>query len=267
MATMKENGSTRIQSVLRAAQALTLIASLAEEERTIANIAKHLGTTKATTYHLLNTLVDAKYLSRDAAKRYQFGLGVGVLAAAYEKQTSQPFELILPLRWLADVTGETAYFGVWRDGNIEISARATGHLAVQVANLQPGFHSDAHARASGKVLLAYVEENMRQRYLATHPLRACTPHTITDLSRLMIELNLVRSQGYGTEVEEFAEGVACMAVPLMAHGHLIGAYTVSVPIERYRSQQAFYLDNLRTAAQQAESDVGSLEEPDTVAAN
>jgi DNA-binding IclR family transcriptional regulator len=177
---------------------------------------------------------------------------VGVLAAAYERQTLPPTELTVPLRALASATGETAYLGVWRDGQIEIRAQATGHHAVQVANLKPGFHSDAHARASGKVLLAFAEPGVRDRYFAAHPLRRLTANTITEPTRLMDELDRVRSTGFATEEEEFSEGVACIAVPIITDPYLIGAYAISGPVERYRSQWATYLAQLRNTVERAQ---------------
>lgn len=242
---------TRIQSVSRAARALMLIAALPESERTVANIAKGLSATVPTTYHLLNTLVDAKFLTRDEGKRYQFGVHVGVLAAAYESQTLPPTALVVPLHELITATGETAYLSVWRDGNIEIQAQLTGHHAVQVAKLQPGFHTDAHARASGKVLLAFADSNVRERYFSTHELRRLTGKTITDIDLLRTELENVRTRGYATEEQEFSEGVACVAVPVLSDRYLVGAYTISAPFERYVHSKKDYLKALIAAAEHA----------------
>lgn len=252
--TDRQTSGTRIQSVSRAARALLLIAGLPETERTVVNIARRLGATVPTTYHLLNTLVDAKFLARDDSRRYQLGVYIGALSTAYQGQTSPPASLVIPLESIAESTGESVYLSIWRDGNIEIQAQLTGHHAVQVANLRPGFHGGAHARASGKILLAFAEPNVRERYLSTHPIDVLTPRTITNPKRLAAELDRVRNQGYATEEEEFAEGVACIAVPVVTAGFLLGAYTVSAPIERYRSSWPEYLDRLRAGASQADAD-------------
>jgi IclR family transcriptional regulator, acetate operon repressor len=241
---------------------LLLVAAMPETERTVANIAHQLGTTVSTTYHLLNTLVDEKFLARDDSRRYQLGIHIGVLSTAYQGQTSPPAALVLPLKSIADATGESVYLSMWRDGNIEIQAQLTGHHAVRVADLRPGFHSNAHARASGKVLLAFTEPNVRERYLSTHPLAALTPHTITDMKHLIGELTDVLERGYATEEEEFAEGVACIAVPVLTYGFLQGAYTVSAPVERYRSLWEEYLGHLQSGARQA--DLGLLDPPPAI---
>lgn len=126
-------------------------------------------------------------------------------------------------------------------------AHLDGTRAVRVVALQPGFHGAAHARASGKVLLAFGPEGVRSRYLADS-LVALTPRTITDSTEFQNELGRVLAQGYAEEHEEFCEGVACVSVPLIADGLLLGAYTVSAPVERYQSNRDEYLEQLLEAA-------------------
>ncbi|ODT99868.1 MAG: hypothetical protein ABS81_24930 [Pseudonocardia sp. SCN 72-86] len=238
---------TRIQSVSRAAQLLMLIASLPESERSVNRMAAELGTSVPTVYHLLNTLVDAKLLTRDERKQYRFGLAMEVLSVAYAQQTVPPPELVAPLRRIIEDTGESAYLTAWRTGNPVVLAHLSGTHAVQVTNLRPGYRGVANARASGKVLLAFAEPDDRERYLAMHPLTAVTDRTITDPDVFAKELAQVVRNGYATEVEEFSAGVACIAVPVWRNGMLMGCYTVSAPVERYRKQRSDYLAALRDA--------------------
>jgi IclR family acetate operon transcriptional repressor len=243
---------TRIRSVLRASQLLMLMATLTEEERTVKRLAEELGTSIPSVYHLLNTLVDAKLLARDEHKRYVLGLSVGVLASAYAAQSVPPPELMLPLKRIVESTGETAYLSAWRQGSPVILAQLDGTHAVQVADLRPGFHEAAHARAAGKVLLALGGAARRDQYLAGRTLQKLTPHTVDDRDALERELRLVGKSGYATEVEEFSVGVASASVPIWSSGMLLGAYTVSAPVERYRLNLDRYLQVLRGAATTSE---------------
>ena len=261
---MKESGSggTRIQSVSRAARLMLLVASLPESDRTAARLALALGTSLPTAYHLLNTLVDAGIFVRGADKRYHLGIGVGVLAAAYEQQSEPPVSLVAPLRGISSTTGESTYLSAWRHGELQVLARVEGTHAVRVAELEPGFSGAAHARASGKVLLAYAPAATRASYLANHPLSPLTEHTIVSPERLDEELALVRTRGYATEEEEFREGVGCVSVPVVSSGTLLGAFTVSAPIERYRHSVSAYVQALIVAADAATT-FGSGAETDT----
>lgn len=243
-------GPTRVQSVERAARLLMIIASAPEHERTVKHLVGKMGTSVPTMYHLLNTLVDARLLTRDRRRQYHLGVAVSHLAESYYRQSQPPLELVEPLRMITEATGESAYLSGWRHGGLEILAESSGTHAVRVMDLKPGFHRAAHARASGKVLLAFATVEERERYLAIHPLDRLTDKTITQPQDLLAELEGICSAGYAREEEEFCDGVACLSVPIIDDGFLVGAYTVSAPIERYRMFKEAYLKELIMAAKQ-----------------
>lgn len=251
MPNARVSAPTRVQSVERAAQVLITVASMPESERTVKGLVKALGTTVPTMYHLLNTLVDVRLLTRDEHRRYHLGVTVGYLASAYYSQQRVSEELVGPLRGLTESTGETAYLSGWRDGDLEILAQMSGTRAVRVMDLGPGYHGGAHARASGKVLLAFASLEQRQRYLDRHPLRKLTPRTMTNPTSFARELQRVATRGFASEEEEFSEGVACLSVPITDGPILLGAYTISAPIDRYRRMREEYLSHLRIAARMA----------------
>jgi IclR family acetate operon transcriptional repressor len=238
---------TLIRSVSRAARLLMLIATTPEQERSVTRMAQELGTSVPTVYHLLNTLVDAKLLARDERKQYRFGMAIEVLSLAYAQQTAPPPELVGPLRWISETTGESAYLSAWRNSKPVVLAHQCGTHAVQVTNLRPGYRGAANARASGKVLLAFAEPADRERYLAVHPLERVTERTIVGPEEFARELRKVAEQGYATDVEEFCLGVACVSIPIRSHGVLMASYTISAPVERYHQQGARYLACLRKA--------------------
>jgi len=242
-----EPGATRIRSVARAAQLLTLIAA-AEDGASAKQLSALLGTTLPTTYHLLNTLADTHLITRDENRVYRLGHGMEELASAYYRQSAPSPALLGPLSRLIETTGETAYYSAWRRGALEILAVRSGTHAVRVMNLQPGFHGDAHARASGKLLLALGRPETREAYLAEHPLVPVTKNTIVDADELDAELEAIRRRGFASDEEEFAEGVCCLAVPVYEGDALIGAYTLSAPSQRYREHKFEYLAHLKAAA-------------------
>lgn len=239
---------TRVHSVSRAARLLMLIGLLPEDECTIVRMAAELETSVPTVYHLLNTLVDAQLVFRDERKRYHLGLAVGALASVYDRHRLPPAELLRPMQEIISATEEGAYLHAWSDGNLEILAHLVGRQAVRAVNWRPDLQGAAHARAPGKVFLAFATELEQQRYLAVHPLQPLTARTITDPARLMSELREVAERGYATEEEEFSEGVACVSVPIWDGDILVGAYTVAAPIERFQAHWPEYLTCLLTQA-------------------
>ena len=136
------------------------------------------------------------------------------------------------MRSVAQVTGETAYVSTWSHGDVSIVAVAEGTRAVRVAGVMVGLRGAAHARASGKVLLAFGPPSRVAKYLQS-PLEQLTPSTIADRDTLLSALAGVREAGYAIDMEEFTVGVCCLAVPVVEDGYTISALTVSVPVERF----------------------------------
>lgn len=91
---------------------------------------------------------------------------------------------------------------------------------------------DAHARASGKLLLAYSDEALRTAYLSTQRLDARTKNTITTLPELYEEFERIRATGYSTDLEEFSTGLCWIAFGI-GGGVQPCALTLSAPTERF----------------------------------
>jgi IclR family acetate operon transcriptional repressor len=241
---VKPSAPTRIRSVRRAAALLEHIA-LSPAGCTATAAAGALDVPVPTAYHLLNTLVDAGLLAKDERRRYRLGAKVGLLAEAFLAQVSAPAYLVDRLRELADRTGETAYLSAWRGSDAVLLQIVEGRRAVRVSGLHLGYSGIAHARASGKVLLAYGRPGTLEEYLATHRISARTPKTVSGADALRGEIEGARLAGYAIDEEEFAEGVACIAAPVADGTMAIG---ISVPVERYRSLRQELIDTVVAVA-------------------
>src|SRR5207253_3002291 len=111
------------------------------------------------------------------------------------RQFTPPDYLVGPLRRLAEVSGETAYVGCWRQNRIAVLATVEGRNAVRVSGVHIGFAGAGHARASGKVLLAFAPDSVREAYLLENPVVAVTPRTIVEPTELRLELERTRLLG------------------------------------------------------------------------
>jgi IclR family acetate operon transcriptional repressor len=223
---------TQIQSASRAVRLLLLIAER-PDGATATESATALGVPVPTAYHLLNTLVAEGVLAKDPRRRYVLGPRVGLIADAVSRDLIAPSFLAGPLEDLAASTGETAYLTAWRRGEITVLDCVEGAHAVKVSGLYRGYCEHAHARSTGKLLLAWASVDVREDYLSKHPLLPLTERTIVDRAHFDHELERIRRHGFATDTEEFAEGVACVAVPVVEGASLIAAYTVAAPRERF----------------------------------
>ena len=92
---------------------------------------------------------------------------------------------------------------------------------------------------------------MREAYLLENPLVAVTPRTIVELGELRLELERTRLLGFAVDEEEFREGVACVAAPLLESGYPVAAYSISAPVERFRRRRQELIDHVVEATRQA----------------
>lgn len=228
---------TRIQSVARASQILLWVAAQ-PHGATAKEVASAHGLALPTTYHLLNTLADQGMLAKDLHRRYILGRSAAILAQAHLRGKAVPDSLLTALRDLARRTEETAYLADWGEYDIRVLASVEGKQMVRVAEIAVGPYDHGHARANGKVLLAFASPEVRQAYLKRHPLVPVTKSTICDPKLFERELERIRERGYAIDHEEFAPGVSCVAAPLLHNGHALAAFGVSVPNARFESQQA-----------------------------
>jgi DNA-binding IclR family transcriptional regulator len=237
---------TRIQSVSRAINLLLAVAESPNGE-TAKSLSKQFGLPLATTYHLLTTLWAEGMLTKDDSRTFRLGPQAGSIAEAYQRLDLVPMEWRRALKAVAKRTGETAYLGAWRNNGVEVLDRVEGAHAVRVVGLDAAFNEDVHARASGKLLLAFASEEVRRSALERSKLRRLTPHTITRRSELDREFARIREAGVAFDREEFQEGVTCVSAPLTRAGTVAACITVSAPSPRFENTETLILSALTEA--------------------
>lgn len=233
----------RVQSVAKAANILFAVARSSSGLRAL-EVSTQLQLSRQATYHLLHTLVTLGMLTKGSGNRYLLGIRIGSLVEAFPRHLAPPERLSPYVRQVAHETGETSYAAGWREGEIVTLAVARGRNAIQAAEVPHGNYGDAHARASGKLLLAMADPATRERYLDSHVLTRRTDHTIVDSQALRRELQKIAGQGFAIDQQEFSEGVSCLAVPIYdgAVPYTIG---LSSPAERFATEYQSYLGIVR----------------------
>ena len=236
----------RVQSVDRAMRILFCIAQSSDGLKA-AEVVAATGLPRQACYHLLHTLVATRILTRSGPGKYVLGLRVGTLIEGFKRQLAPPEYLAPVVRRIAEQTGETAYASGWWDGEIVTLVTAPGTNSVQAIEITHGTYFDAHARASGKLLLAYSSEQLRTDFLSGHRLNPRTKNTITTLPRLYEEFEQIKAAGYATDLEEFSQGLCCLAVGI-GGGTQPFALTMSAPSDRFEQMFETYLRVMKTIA-------------------
>lgn len=219
---------TLITSVQRAFRLLEA-ASAHRNGAPAKQLARETGLPLATAYHLLRTLVHDGYLRKLDDGAFVLGERVQGLHTAGSGQAL--LSRVRPaLSALRDELSSAAYLTFYEDGEIRVAEIVDGPRSPR-AELWVGFEDAGHATALGKSVLRELDEEARREYLSRHPLNDLTPRTITRAPELIRRLEASRLAPAVTDVEEYALGIVCVAVPVYS-GDTLGSLGVSMPKDR-----------------------------------
>jgi len=221
-----------VQSVDRA---LALLLTLAGKDSTMTlpELSKSLGLSKSTTYRLICTLEQKRFLESDPSGRgYRLGSELIHLGHRAHRAIRLP-EIARPhLQRLSDRFGESTGLTVPHGDQVLYLAHIETERIVNT-RVAIGSQLPAYCTSTGKVFLAKMPPEQARRVLAQTPLEPRGPKTITDIERLMRELARVREQGYAINDEELERGDRAIAAAVRSStGEVIAAINLSAPATR-----------------------------------
>jgi DNA-binding IclR family transcriptional regulator len=115
--------------------------------------------------------------------------------------------------------------------------------------LRPGSLVPTYCTASGKLLLATIDDARRTRLLETLDMQRLTERTVTDRAHLKTILGSVAACGYALDDEEFMPGLIALAVPVVGpRGRVLGAVALHAPRDQMSLEEAIELRPLLQAA-------------------
>jgi DNA-binding IclR family transcriptional regulator len=228
-------GPDAVKSV---AKVLDILEHLGAARRpvSVSDLARATGFNVSTAFRLVQTLVARGYAEQQPGHRgYVLGPRVYQLASAYIKGSDLATLARPHLEVLRDALGETVYLVILSQGEIVQLCKADGQHVVS-ASIRSAEREPAYCTATGKVLLSGLAPEAFKAYLAGVRLRGYTAQTITSRARLAREIDAVRRQGYALDVEEFAENLCCVSVPVRdpASGAIAAAVSVAMPKIRFK---------------------------------
>jgi IclR family acetate operon transcriptional repressor len=196
----------------------------------LTELAERSGIPKATTFRIVRTLVERRFLERDGS-HYRPGIRLfelGGLVAQHRQlcDAATPF-----MGDLYEATHETIHLAVRDAYDVLYIEKIGGHRTVPVATAV-GRRMPLHCTALGKVLLAGAPEEVVQATIA-RGLQPRTAATIVDGDELRQVLHDVRRIGIASEVEESAPTIQCAAAPIFGPDcQLVAALSVSTTTKR-----------------------------------
>lgn len=221
-----------VQSVDRAVSVLEILAQRGAAG--VSEVAGEIGVHKSTVFRLLGAL-EARGLVEQSVERGKYRLGFGIvrLAGAVTGSFDLSQQARPVLERLAEEIGETVNIAVLDENYAVNLYQVRGPGAVGADNWV-GQLTPPHATSSGKILLAHLPEDERDRVLARAGQERLTPRTLTTRAALERHLDTARERGYAVTLEELEVGLHAMAAPIRGRdGEVMAAISASGPAYRF----------------------------------
>lgn len=224
-----------VKTVRRAMEILNVMAEAGGQVGVI-ELAERLRASQSTIHRIISTLVADDYVAQSPhTGKYELGLRVLTLGGTVLNQLEIRKQAMPVLGRLAAETQCNANLAVLHEDDVLYVGRVDGPKSGRMYT-PIGRRAPAHATGLGKALLAFLPDGDAEAILeARRPLKSCTPHTITDPARLRSDLEQTRVRGYAVDLEEFIQGVRCVAVPIRGReGNVAGALSLSASVFQLR---------------------------------
>src|SRR3989475_6709731 len=207
------NGEEREVGVRSVERAISILDLLAQGGwRTGADVARELHVHRSTALRLLGTLERHALVERDQrTARYRLGRRLPQLASVVTGEFDLRYVARPVCEQLAAAAGETATLDVLVGDVIVPIEQATASTSVVSVNWL-GRRTPVHCTASGKAILAFGPEAVRERLLSG-TLDRVTPNTVTARTVLEAQLEEARQAGVALAHEELEGGPDAIAAP------------------------------------------------------
>lgn len=206
---------------------------------TATEINAELKLPKQTIHRLCATMEHAGLIARDpGGRRYRPAPRARLMASDILAASHGTIPRHTILRGVARATGETVNLVIQADQGMVYLDRIETDWPFRV-QLPVGTHVPFHCTASGKVFLASLPDETQRSLVRALDLERLTPNTITCSDDLLTELATIRRQGYALDREEFIEGMAAIAVPILnERGRFLAALATHGPVLRFGVNEA-----------------------------
>jgi IclR family acetate operon transcriptional repressor len=229
-------------------------------------LARQLDISLSSGYYLVSSLREQGFVEPSPTGSGLYTLGPkfaelyrGYVAASLQPERLQPF-----LCELRDRASARAYAALWRDGDLEVVEIRGRRGSRELPDVTKGFRGAAHALALGKVYLASLPRSQWPRYLRGPTYPRYTPATITTPEALAQHLRTVRDTGLAFDLQEYAIGSCCIAVPLRRgpDNDLVASVGVAVPARRFTAERNTLTGVIQAIAAEASAELNSVAGPD-----
>ena len=219
-------------------------------------LSKVSGLHPSTAHRILNDMVVTRFVDRIEPGTYRLGMRLLELGNVVKSRLSVREAALDFMRALHKKTQQTINLSVRQGDEIVYIDRAFSERSGMQVVRAIGGRGPLHLTSTGKLFLSVDEPKAIRAYATRTGLAGHNKNSITDLSKLERELNLVKSRGYARDNEELELGVRCMAAGIHDDsGKLIAGLSISAPADRLQEE---WLEDLVQTASQISSTLGYI---------
>ncbi len=198
-------------------------------------IANTLSMPKSSAHNLMQTLLSMRYVRLTPSAQYQLTLKTFEVGAAVVQGTDINQVVRQYMMKAFNECNETMHCGVLAGRKVLYIDKIESTRSIRMAS-HVGIQMPLHATAMGKAFLAAMPEEDARRLLMRETLEQLTPHTITDVDALMLQLREIRERGWALEDEENTESVCCVGVAVLDRDGK-PAYALSISAPSFRMNE------------------------------
>ena len=173
--------------------------------------------------------------------------------------SSLPVEARKGMEQLARKFNETILLGVLAGGKILFADKISPKHALFNAVSPPDMRFRMHCTAAGKVILAHLSLDEKERILAEHGIEPITVHSIRSRAELDEVLTQVLAQGYALAFEEGVIGLGSVAAPIIDYsGQVVATLGLTADIDTFYQNLDEYRRDVVQMANQISRRLGGL---------
>ncbi len=204
------------------------------QQRGLSEISRLTGINKTSTFRLVNTLVQLRYLRKSDNNR---SIRLGPKAFVLGHHFFYGFDVFQSVKPIIDKT----FF----DQKVSIdSALLYGHQLISLYRREmpnliyfrlPVIMDELYARAMGKAVLANLDQKERSSIIDKIKITKLTPKTLPSKKKILKDIELTRNRGYSINNEEYIEGLICIGAPVVNYRRktTVGAVSLDFPTSEY----------------------------------
>lgn len=197
------------QTVVRAFDVLRFISTT---PRTLSEVTEHLDVHKSTALRLLQTLSEEGFARQLPNGAYVTGFGIIALGQSAIDQIDVRTIAHPHLLRLSKESGHTVHLAQLIGDEVVYVDKVDGTTMMMGSRI--GIRAETHSAGVAKVVLAYSNEDIRERAIAKATFHRHTSTTIVTAAALQHELAKVRARGWAEDDGEREDYINCVAFPI-----------------------------------------------------